>query len=265
MESATWDSSSDADHRGPRDELGPRERMYPEVGAGGFTRHDGFVEFYVRVSALMKPESRVLDFGAGRGLWADGTLPEFHRNLRDLRARAKEVVGVDVDPVVLQNTTLDHAHVIEPGRPLPFEPGSFDLVVADHVLEHVAREDAPTIVSDLERIVAPGGWFAARTPNKWGMIGIGARAVPNRLHVAVLRALQPGRRAEDVFPTRYAMNTRKHLKRLFGANWDLYVYGHASEPQYAGQNVVAWRAAAFVDRLTPPRMLPTLMVFARRR
>ena len=41
--------------------------MYPEVAAGGFTRHDGFVDFYVRVGALLTGESRVLDFGAGRG------------------------------------------------------------------------------------------------------------------------------------------------------------------------------------------------------
>jgi SAM-dependent methyltransferase len=244
---------------------GTRESLYPEVAAGGFTRHDGFVDFYVRVGSLIDNTTRVLDFGAGRGEWADGRLSDFHREIRDFRGRAKEVVGVDVDPVVLENATLDRAHVITAGEPLPFEPGSFDLVVADHVLEHVAPEDAPAIVAELERVLAPGGWFAARTPNKWGMIGVGARVVPNRLHVAVLRGLQPGRLAKDVFPTRYAMNTRKHLKRLFAANWDLYVYGHASEPQYAGQNAAAWRVAAFIDRLTPPRMLPTLMIFARRR
>lgn len=244
----------------------PRESLYPEVAAGGFTRHDGFVDFYVRVGALIDDTTRVLDFGAGRGAWADGTLSPFHRRIRDLRPRAKEVVGVDVDPVVLENKTLDRADVIKPGDPLPFESGSFDLVIADHVLEHVAPEDAPGVVTEFERVLAPGGWFAARTPNKWGIIGIGARAVPNRMHVSVLKGLQPGRLAEDVFPTRYAMNTRKHLNQLFvPETWNLNVYGHASEPQYAGQSRIAWRAASFVDRLTPPRMLPTLMIFAQRR
>lgn len=42
------------------------------------------------------------------------------------------------------------------------------------------------------------------------------------------------------------------------------VYGHVGVEQYAGASVAAWRAAAFVDRLTPPRMAPTLMVFARK-
>lgn len=245
----------------------PRELMYPEVAAGGFTRHDGFVDFFVRARALMGDGASVLDFGAGRGEWADSdSLSPFHRELRDFGLRAKEVVGVDVDPVVLENPTLDRAHVIGAGDPLPFDAGSFDFIVADHVLEHIASADAPGIVAEFERVLAPGGWVAARTPNKWGMIGIGARIVPNRLHVAVLRGLQPGRRAEDVFPTRYAMNTRKDLRRLFAeAAWDVHVYGHASEPQYAGQSVAAWRVAAFMDRLTPPRLLPTLMIFARRK
>lgn len=42
-------------------------RMYPEIGAGGFSSIDGTVEFYGRVSSLVKDDSVVLDFGAGRG------------------------------------------------------------------------------------------------------------------------------------------------------------------------------------------------------
>lgn len=242
------------------------KRIYPEVAAGGFTRHDGFIEFFQRINALLSPESVVLDFGAGRGAWTDVDLSSFHRTVRDFGDRVAKVVGCDVDPVVMENPRLDEAHVIVPGKPLPFNDATFDVVFADHVLEHVDAADAPGVAAELERILKPGGWFAARTPNKWGMIGIAARAVPNRLHVSVLRTLQPGRLAEDVFPTRYSMNTWKHLGQLFPAErWDLAVYGHASEPQYVGANVAAWRLAGLVDRLTPPRMLPTLMIFAQKK
>jgi SAM-dependent methyltransferase len=173
---------------------------------------------------------------------------------------------VDVDDAVLGNPKLDEAHVIAPGETLPVDAGSIDVVIADHVLEHIGADDADAVVGEFHRILKPGGWFAARTPNKWGAIGIGARIVPNQLHVRVLRRLQPGRRELDVFPTRYAMNTRRDLRRLFDdSRWDLIVYGHASEPQYVGSSPTAWRAAAFVDRVTPPRSLPTLMIFARRR
>ncbi|WP_182377802.1 class I SAM-dependent methyltransferase [Nocardioides sp. WS12] len=239
-------------------------RLYPEVRAGGYTRHDGFIEFYTRVNALLEPDSRVLDFGAGRGLWATEPLPALHKKLRAFHERVGEVYGVDVDPVVLENKTLAGAHVITPGEKLSFEDASFDVVIADHVLEHVGEEDAEQVASELLRVLKPGGWFAARTPNKWGMIGIGARAVPNDLHTKVLRKLQPERKAEDVFPVRYSMNTRKHLKRLFPEPNELVVYGHASEPTYFGHAAPAWRMAQFVDRMTPPRLAPTLMIFVKK-
>ncbi|TQK69439.1 MULTISPECIES: bifunctional 2-polyprenyl-6-hydroxyphenol methylase/3-demethylubiquinol 3-O-methyltransferase UbiG [unclassified Nocardioides] len=239
-------------------------RLYPEVRAGGYTRYDGFIEFYTRVNALLGPDSRVLDFGAGRGLWAIEPFPELHRRLRSFHERVAEVHGVDVDPVVLDNATLTSAQVIEPGARLPFADASFDLVLADHVLEHVGEEDAPTVSAEILRVLKPGGWLAARTPNKWGMIGIGARAVPNDLHTRVLRRLQPHRKAEDVFPVRYSMNTRRSLTALFPPPHELVVYGHSSEPTYFGSNAPAWRVAQLVDRLTPPALAPTLMVFVRK-
>jgi SAM-dependent methyltransferase len=239
-------------------------RLYPEVDAGGFTRHDGFIEFYTRVNALLGPDSEVLDFGAGRGLWATEPLPDLHKQLRAFHERVARVCGVDVDPVVLENPALASAEVIEPGAVLPFADESFDLVLADYVLEHVAEEDAATVAAEVLRVLRPGGWFAARTPNKWGVIGLGARAVPNRMHTRVLSRLQPGRKAQDVFPVRYSMNTRRRLTRFFPPPHRLVVYGHASEPTYFGSAVPAWRAAQLVDRLTPPALAPTLMVFVRK-
>ena len=238
-------------------------RLYPEASVGGYTKLDGLVEFYTRVGTLVDEKSTVLDFGAGRGVWAFEGTTELHRRLRTLRGRVARVVGTDVDPVVTSNATLDEAHVVGLGDPLPFEAGTFDLVVADHVLEHVNAEDAPDVAADIMRVLKPGGWLAARTPNKWGMIGLAARAVPNRLHVSVLRTLQPGRQAEDVFPVRYEMNTRKDLERLF-AGHGVHVYGHASEPTYFGRSAAMWRIAAGVDRVTPPRLRPTLMVFVQK-
>jgi len=238
-------------------------RMYPEARVGGFSRVNGDLEFYTRINALVDQDSRVLDFGAGRAWWATEPFPEMSRRMRTFKGRVKEVVGTDVDPAVLDNPVLDSAHVVELGAPLPFADESFDLVYADYVLEHVNSDDAPDVAADVMRVLKPGGWFAARTPNKWGMTGLGARAIPNRLHVKVLTRLQPERKAEDVFPVRYEMNTRKQLRRQFAPH-DVHVYGHSSEPAYFGRSVVAWRAAALLGRLTPPRLSPTLMVFVQK-
>lgn len=241
------------------------QQLYPEIAAGGYARHDGFVDFFLRVRSLLNSDSVVLDFGAGRGEWAGSELAPMQKDLRDLQRHAGRVVGVDVDPVVLQNDSLDEAFQIEPGGSLPFDDAEFDLVLADHVLEHVNKADAPAAAAEFARVLKPGGWIAARTPNRWGIIAIAARLVPNHLHVAVLRRLQPGRKPEDVFPTRYAMNTRRDLRRLFPEpEWTLAVYGHYGSQQYAGASAIAWRIAAFLDRLTPPPFAPTLLIFARK-
>ena len=224
------------------------------------------MDFFLRVRSLLTSESVVLDFGAGRGAWTEGELAPLQMELRALKGNVARVVGVDIDPVILQNASLDEVLQIEPGGQLPFDDETFDLVLADYVLEHVSRADAPAVAAEVARVLKPGGWVAARTPNKWGLIAIAARLVPNRLHVAVLKRLQPGgRAAEDVFPTRYAMNTHRDLRRLLPEpQWTLAVYGHVGSQQYAGASAVAWRVAAFLDRLTPPRFAPTLMVFARK-
>jgi hypothetical protein len=60
------------------------------------------------------------------------------------------------------------------------------------------------------------------------------------------------------------MNTRKDLERLF-AGHGVHVYGHASEPTYFGRSPALWRVAAGIDRLTPPRLRPTLMVFVQKK
>ena len=118
-------------------------RLYPEAAVGGYTQLDGQVEFYTRVNALVDQDSHVLDFGAGRGQWAVDPMPAISRRLRMLRGRVARVVGTDVDEAVLTNPSLDEAKVVAPGEPLPYDDGTFDLVIADHVLEHVDAEHAP--------------------------------------------------------------------------------------------------------------------------
>jgi SAM-dependent methyltransferase len=238
--------------------------LYPEVTAGGYSRMDGSVDFYTRINALVDEDSRVLDFGAGRGWWAVEPIAPFQRRLRMLRGRVKEVVGTDVDPAVTTNPSLDTAHVTPLGEPLPFEENTFDLVMADFVLEHVNREDAQDVADDIMRVLKPGGWFAARTPFKWSFVGVGARLIPNRRHVQLLKKLQPDRLPEDVFPVRYTMNTRKDINRYF-AGHHVVVYGQVCEPQYAGKSRIAWRVAAFIERLLPYRMAATLMVFVQKK
>lgn len=244
----------------------PADRLYPEIAAGGYARRDGFIDFFLRVRTLLNEGDVVLDFGAGRAAWnEDPGAPKVFREIRDFRTAGVKVIGVDVDPIVLENHSVDESYLIEPAGRLPLGDALVDVIVADHVFEHVSREDAPAVVDELRRVLKPGGWICARTPNKWGAIGVAARVVPNDKHVATLTKLQPNREAQDVFPVRYAMNTPRDLRRLFPTGaWTLTSYGHPGVQQYAGSSVAAWRAAAFLDRITPPALSPTWMIFVRK-
>lgn len=244
----------------------PLPELYPEAAVGGYSRMDGTVEFYNRINALLDPDSEVLDFGAGRGQWARARYSDRAFDLQWLKGKVKRTVGADVDNAVLSNPSLDDAVVLLAGEPLPFEDGSFDVIIADYVLEHIPTDQAQVVAAELSRVLRPGGWLAARTPNRRGMIALGGRLVPNRQHHKVLRHLQPQREEQDVFPTAYAMNTRAALRRLFpDSHHARYVYGYTVEPTYFGQSTLAWRLGALINRLTPPPFTAILMVFVQKK
>ncbi len=153
-----------------------RRRVYPEVAAGGFTRVDGTVEFYTRVNALLRSDMVVVDYGAGRGRFMEDESAPLRRDLRTLQGKVAKVVGLDVDDAVLSNPVLDEAHVINPAALLPLASSSVDLVLSDFTFEHV--DDAATVSGELTRILKSGGWICARTPNRFGYIGVGANLFP---------------------------------------------------------------------------------------
>lgn len=237
--------------------------LFPEAVAGGFSRRDGAVEFFGRVSALLSSEMQILDYGAGRGRGTSEDPSAYRRQLRTFRGRCRRVVGVDVDSAVMENEGLDEAIQIEPGATLPFPDQTFDLIVSDHVFEHI--DDPSQVASELDRVLKPGGWICARTPNRWGYISLGARLIPNRWHVALLKWLQPNRQPRDVFPTRYRLNTTSALTRSFPrSRFSHYSYSYWPEPAYFGNAALLWRLVMFLERVMPQGLAPVLMVFIRK-
>ena len=131
-----------------------------------------------------------------------------------------------------------------------------------YVLEHI---DNPNHVArELLRVVKPGGLIAAVTPNKYGYIAIGASLLPNRMHVKALNRIQPGRKAEDVFPTRYRMNTAAALRRVFGPGADVNVTYWSPEPAYHLGSRIVYATIKWVNKHLPATFQPTLHVYIRK-
>ncbi len=106
------------------------------------------------------PPPRVLAAGCGLG-----------HEARYIHGRlGGEVVGIDTDlpdgaACAEDGLTLMEASVLE----LPFPDGHFDAVFYHHVIEHVP--DAPGSLSELARVLRPGGWLYVGTPNRHRAVG----------------------------------------------------------------------------------------------
>jgi SAM-dependent methyltransferase len=246
-----------------RSSLSRRREPYPELHAGGFSRVDGTVEFFSRVQALLPESGHVLDLGAGRGKWQEDACA-WRRRLSDLRGDGRLVIGADIDHAVTQNRGVDTAVLLPPEGGLPFPDASLAMVVSDWVFEHVA--DPLLLAGELTRTVAPGGWVCARTPNRWGYVGLGARLIPNDKHVHLLGRLQPQRADKDVFPVSYRLNARSAVRRFFREEeWLDRSYTYNPDPDYVGTSHVARSLVLAWQRLAPQGFGTTLHIFLRRR
>jgi len=237
---------------------------YPEARAGGFSRYDGTVQFYQRVQALLRTGDVILDFGAGRGAAYYQDRSSYRKTLRDLRGGGRQIIGVDVDPVVTTNPWLNEAVVLDSRGTLPFKNVSFDLIVSDSTFEHIL--DATLAASELDRVLKPGGWICARTPNRHGYVAMANRVIPSKIGKHLVCSAQSSREAQDVFPAYYRMNTLHVLKSLFDTErYDHMSFAFDSEPNYHFNRRGIFLLLMMLHGLTPPTLRNTLMVFMRKR
>jgi SAM-dependent methyltransferase len=97
-------------------------------------------------------ERRILDLGCGTG-----TMLKYH-------SRYGRAQGVDADEGAVQFCHERGVHDVQQveGMPLPFEDGTFDLVPALDVVEHI--EDDLGTLRELYRIIRPGGMLMISVP-----------------------------------------------------------------------------------------------------
>lgn len=95
-----------------------------------------------------------------------------------------QVTGVDVDP---DNIRLAKANIAMHGadaamsalhvpdtRTMPFDDASFDLVIANSVLEYVAPDQLHDVMAEIQRVMKPGGQML--------VLGTASRLAPREVH-----------------------------------------------------------------------------------
>ena len=238
--------------------------FHPEMGISPYTGIDGTVEFYGRVKSILEPDMKVLDFGAGRGQWAEEQRGNYWKETHRLKGHAQFVVGCDVDAAIFENTEVDEAVQIDPDENLPFNDEEFDLIVSDFTFEHIQNSEHVAI--QLARILKPGGWLCARTPNKYGYKSIATQLVGNSgLKQILLGKVQPDRDSVDMFPTVFKLNTKRQLKKHFPDNqFSHFVYYYFSEPSYFFNSKFLYWTMSVFDRLLPKCLYSNLFIFIRK-
>lgn len=99
----------------------------------------------------------VLEVGCGLGLY-----------LERLAARAARAVGVEYEPgraAEAARRSVPASVLVAANESLPFESGSFDVVVSNEVIEHV--EDDRASAAEMVRVLRPGGRLVLFCPNRW--------------------------------------------------------------------------------------------------
>lgn len=150
----------------------------------------------------------VLEVGTGSGVIA-GTL--------------KQQVGSDGDvwavDVVDQRLDRDAVRFLPvAGTTLPFPDASFDLVISNHVIEHVGGlPDQHDHLQEIARVLRSRGWLYLAMPNRWAPVEPHFKLpflswLPERGRSAYVRAMHRGA-AYDCRPL-----TRRQLIELFEAH-----------------------------------------------
>lgn len=243
--------------------FGPMQRLFPENRIVRFNRRQDRLLFFSMVNELVTPDMTVVDFGAGRNRF-----PDYGRHLDQiatLKGRCERVIGVDVDDAVLSNDAMDEAHVMAPDGAIPLGDETADLIYSYAVFEHLA--DPAESAAELTRVLKPGGWLCAWTPNKWGYVATAARMVPNAWHGKVLAKAEPkGRGEKDIFPTVYKLNSRSAVRQYFPETaFEHRSFTYNAQPSYHFGSALMARFWLLAMALTPSAMAQGLFVFIQKR
>jgi 2-polyprenyl-3-methyl-5-hydroxy-6-metoxy-1,4-benzoquinol methylase len=207
------------------------ERLIPgQVDVDLFNEHMARYTFAVRLAR----GKRVLDAGCGAGYGS-----------AELATVAEAVCGVDVAPEAIEfacahyqspNLTFEQASVTS----LPYADGSFDLVAAFEVIEHL--EDWHGFLQEIRRVLAPAGRLIVSTPNKLYYTESRGKAGANPFHVHEFEFEEFASELKSLFA---------HVSLFLEKPWRASRSSLTKPP-------TPWRPASIPDGRTPRRVTSSL-------
>jgi SAM-dependent methyltransferase len=196
------------------------------------------------VRAHLRPGSRVLDLGCGRGGLVEQLAGEGFDPGR--------FVGVDPDWLSLAAHRLENMPRVQAfSAALPFAGSRFDLIFASWLLEHLPEPEID--LRQIGRLLRPGGVFVFITPNRRHPLSAANRFFGRwgRRQGQLVERFY-GRVAADTFPTYYRANSAADLSRLAAAaGLQVKQVQAIADPTYLAFNGFFYRLACGVDSILP--------------
>ena len=117
-------------------------------------RHALFLPRVINNFGLHKQALSLLDIGIGNGLYMSYRDPALTKYGTDLSDHFRsELSAMDIELFVTNSES----------ESLPLPDASLDIVMANHLIEHIWNYNA--LVAEVRRVLKPGGGFLIRTPN----------------------------------------------------------------------------------------------------
>ena len=115
-----------------------------------------------QIFSEMSPGRMILDVGCCDGAIL-GPMAKIH-----------EIHGVDIAPSFVERAVKNGVHAIEHNietEPLPYPAGKFDAIFCGETIEH--QVDTDWLMSEINRVLKPGGKLVLTFPNIRTLLGIG--------------------------------------------------------------------------------------------
>ena len=251
-ERASWWSSDNFD---------TWKNLYVSEYARGFYVVDTLARY---VPDFQVPGARVLDIGCGDA----GVLIAFAE-------RGARTAGIELDEKSLERAGIraeEHGVSVDLRRgvaeKLPWEDGSFDLVILDNVLEHV--QDREKTLQEIRRVLAPSGLLYMVTPKPLSAYSLwndphydlaGLVLMPRRMQIWYFEKLRGGGEGTydvGIIPTRWRL---RKLLRQSGFEtvvaprelWVHYLRNRISRPEEVRAGLKRSLATWFSSRAWPFR------------